>query len=402
MSQRVVITGKGIISSLADQADTLHNALCAGQCGLGSIGLFETQHMGGEVPSFDARAYLGDGNLRPLDRIAQLAASAAHLALEDSNWTTEMRAEQDVGIVLGTVFSSVHTIGTFDQLAIRRGPRFVKPLDFANTVINAATGQTAIWHNLRGINSTLSTGASSGLQAIGYASDLIRSGRISMLLAGGAEELCFETLFGFERAKLLGKRVESAVPFDAGRTGLIVGEGAAFVMLEDAEKAQARGASIIGEIRGYGTAFDPHRGQDADKLGMAMGMAIRAALAHSKLNIEDIDCISASACGSPMGDRCEAEAIAAVFGNQTASLPITAIKSALGETLGASGALQSVALVEHMHHGVLPGICGFKALEDGLYLPMAKKENCTIPMQNGLVLTFGLDGNMCALVLSKA
>jgi 3-oxoacyl-[acyl-carrier-protein] synthase II len=401
MSQRVVITGKGIISSLSDQADTLHKALCAGQCGLGSVGLFETQHMGGEVPNFNARHYLGDGNLRPLDRIAQLAASAAQLALKDSNWTPEMRAEQDVGIVLGTVFSSVHTIGAFDQMAITRGPRFVKPLDFANTVINAATGQTAIWHNLRGLNSTLSTGASSGLQAIGYASDLIKSGRISMLLAGGAEELCFEALFGFERAKLLSSRVETAVPFDAGRTGLILGEGAAFLMLEDAEQAHLRGASIIGEIKGYGTAFDPNRGQNADKLCAAMGMAIRAALAHAQLNPEDIDCISASACGSPMGDRCEAEAIAAVFGDQTASLPITAIKSALGETLGASGALQTGALLEHMHQGVLPGICGLNTLEDGLHLPMAKKENCTLPMQNGLILSFGLDGNMCALVLSK-
>ncbi|MDP6040690.1 MAG: beta-ketoacyl synthase N-terminal-like domain-containing protein, partial [Candidatus Latescibacteria bacterium] len=363
---------------------------------------FETEYIGGEVPQFDARVYLGEGNLRPLDRIAQLTASAAQLALADSVWTEDMRSEQDVGIVLGTVFSSVHTIGAFDQIAVRRGPRFVKPLDFANTVINAPTGQTAIWHNLRGINSTLATGAGSGLLAIGYASDLICSGRAAALLAGGAEELSFEMLFGFDRANMLSDSAESAVPFDERRTGLALGEGAAFLMLEAVDQAQARGASILGIIRGYGTAFDPIRGQDADKLQTAMAAAIRAALAHAEMSIEDIHCISASAYGSPMGDRCEANAINDVFGDQTASLPITAIKSALGETLGASGAIQTVALLEHLHQGVLPGICGFKTPEMGLRLPTSSNKNCTTNMKNGLVLSFGHDGNLCALVLSKA
>lgn len=401
MSKRVVITGSGVISALGNTPKDLHGALCDGACGIGLIQLFDGEHLGGEIPEFDASVFLGDGNLRPLDRIAQLAASAAQLALTNSACSLEMREQLDVGIVLGTVFSSAHTISVFDQVAIRRGPRFVKPLDFANTVINAATGQTAIWHNLRGINSTVATGGSSGLQAIGYASDLIRSNRGDVLLAGGAEELSFEMLFGFERLGILGESVETSVPFDRNRTGLMVGEGAAFLMLEDGDSAKARDATILGEVRGYGTAFDPERGQNTSQLLEAMVAAIRAALGHAGMRAEDIDCISSSASGDRLGDRCEAEAIAEVFGDRKNTLPITAIKSALGETLGASGAIQAVALLAHMEQGELPGVRGFGSLGDGIDLPTVTKEKRLAEIQNGLILSFGLDGNFCALVVSK-
>jgi len=307
-----------------------------------------------------------------------------------------MRAELDVGLVLGTVFSSVHTIGTFDRVGITRGPRFVKPLDFANTVINSPTGQTAIWHNLRGMNSTLATGVSSGLQAIGYASDLVGSGRTPALLAGGAEELCFEMHFGFERAGLLGDR---PVPFDSSRNGFALGEGAAFVMVETADAAAARGAQVLCDIRGYGTAFDPSRGKDPVCVQEAMIGAIRAALSHAGLRPEDIDGISASANGSPQGDRCEAGAIAACFGDR--ALPVVAIKAMLGETQGASGAIQVVALVEAMRQGVLPGIFGLESVEEGMALSVCKTGH-KVEMRTGMVLSFGFDGNMCALIASRS
>jgi 3-oxoacyl-[acyl-carrier-protein] synthase II len=401
VERRVVITGTGLVSALGNTPEALHMALCNGESGVGPIGLFQSPHDGGEISNFDASEFLGDGNLRPLDRIARLAASAAQLALTSSSWSREMRDVRDVGIVLGTVFSGAHTISVFDQLAITRGPRFVKPLDFANTVINAATGQTAIWHNLRGINSTIATGASSGLHAIGHASDLILSRRSDMMLAGGAEELCYEMLFGFERLGLLSTRRNSAVPFDADRTGLVVGEGAAFMMLEDGEMARQRGATILGEICGYAMSFDPQRGKCAQALTEMMSATIRAALANAQISFSEVDCISSSASGVGVGDRCEAHAISTVFGSEVGAKPITAIKSGLGETLGASGALQSVALLEHMTKGLLPGICGFKTLETGLDLPSVGRDSRSGPMRKGLVLSFGLDGNLCAMVFAQ-
>src|SRR5205085_7794233 len=141
--------------------------------------------------------------LRPLDRTSRLVASAAQLALNDSGWSEALRNQHEVGLVLGTMFCSVRTISEFDRRAVEAGPAYASPLDFSNTVINAAAGQTAILHDLRGVNTTVSTGVTSGLQAIAYAADLIRGGRARALLAGGADELCFESFYGFERAGLL-------------------------------------------------------------------------------------------------------------------------------------------------------------------------------------------------------
>src|SRR5215813_3025524 len=207
MRNRVVITGAGVISSLGDSSSSLQFSLCSGRRAVKPVELFNTTGLGcplgGEIPSFDAQKYLGRRNLRPLDRTSRLVASAAQMALNDSGWSESMRKEEDVGLVLGTMFCSVHTISEFDRRALEVGPAYASPMDFANTVINAAAGQTAIVHDLKGINSTISCGASSGLQSIAYAAGLIRNGRAKALLAGGAEELCFETFFGFARAGML-------------------------------------------------------------------------------------------------------------------------------------------------------------------------------------------------------
>src|SRR5205823_4016200 len=204
---RVVITGLGVISPLGYSPARLHDSLCQGLSAIKPIQLFSTTGLGcplgGEIADFDATKYLGQRNLRPLDRTSRLVASAAQLALADSGWSAEMRNAQEVGLVLGTMFCSVHTISEFDRRALEAGPAYASPMDFSNTVINAAAGQTAIVHNLRGVNTTMSTGITSGLEAIAYAADHIRSGRAPALLAGGADELCFESFYGFDRAGLL-------------------------------------------------------------------------------------------------------------------------------------------------------------------------------------------------------
>ena len=145
--------------------------------------------MGGQVRSFDPKQYLGQKNMRPLDRTARLVASAAQLALSDSGWTAEARSTNEVGLVLGTMYGSVRTIAEFDRHAVEAGPFYASPLDFANTVINAAAGQTALWHGLRGLNSTVATGQASGLRAIAYAAGLIQSGADRRLMAEVAAQV---------------------------------------------------------------------------------------------------------------------------------------------------------------------------------------------------------------------
>jgi len=406
--RRVVVTGVGAISPLGDSPAAIHEALCEGRSAVRPIELFKTDGLptreAGEI-AFQPREYLGNANLRPVDRTGQLVIVAAQLALEAGGWTAELRGKREVGLVLGTMFGSVHTISAFDLRALKAGPRYAKPLDFANTVINAATGQTAIWHDLRGINSTITGGATAGLQALAYAVEMIRNGRAEVLLAGGGEELCFESFYGFSRTGMLCAPDEGAsacpVPFEARRNGFRLAEGSALLVLEEAESARRRGARILAEIRGHGSAYDCSRGSDPQQATSAVERAIRHALDDAGAATDAIDALSAAANGSVRGDRHEALGIGAVFGERSSRLPTTAVKSMLGEALGASGAFQTVAMLESMRTGVLPGIRGLETLEDGIPLALAAPHNRELDLGCGLVNALGHDGNACALVVER-
>jgi 3-oxoacyl-[acyl-carrier-protein] synthase II len=409
MERRVVITGIGVLSPLGDSPGALHTALCAGQSSVQPITLFNTEGLvckqAHALTAFAPETYLGK-NPRALDRTSQMVTAAATLALDHSGWSAERRRQHEVGLVLGTMFCSLHTIAEFDRRGLTLGPNYVSPMDFANTVINAAAGQAAIWHDLRGVNSTIAGGITSGLQALAYATDLIRSGQATALLAGGAEELCFESFCGFDRAGLLcgahhRGTEEYPIPFDARRNGFALGEGAALLMLEDAALATARGAPVLAEITGHGSAYDLSRGTVRQQAVDAMARAMRLALQDAQMSPTDIACLSASANGSVLADRHEAQAIAAVFQAGTGHLPVTAVKSMLGETLGASGGLQTVALLAAMQDDVLPGIRHLEQVEADFPLHRAGACNQRIHLRNGLLNAVGLDGQCCALVLEK-
>ena len=404
--RRVVVTGIGVVSSLGDSPAILHAALARGASGLRPVSLFETNGLGprlaGEVPDFAPQSYLGRVNLRPVDRTARLVIVAAHLAFEHSGWTPELRDQHDVGLVLGTMFGSVHTISAFDRRALVAGPSYAKPFDFANSVINAAAGQTAIWHRLRGINSTVAGGTTAGLQALAYAAEVIRTGRSEAVLAGGAEELCFESLYGFHQAGQLCSENDGrgcGVPFDGRRDGMFLGEGAGLLMLEEARSALERGAPVLAEIRGHANCYDCSRGKDERSVD-AIRRAIGLAVADAGITAAEIDAVSAAANGSVLGDRHEAAGLAAAFGGRQ-DLPVTAVKSMLGETLGASGAFATIALLESMRTGLFPGVRGLREPEDGLPLSGLSPESRQIEARRGLVDAVGLDGNVCALVIER-
>ena len=409
--RRVVVTGAGVVSPLADSPAELHRALAAGASARKPIELFDTAgigcHEAGEIRPFDPQGYVGERNLRPLDRTSRLLVVAAQLALADSGWAPpgQPRPAAEIGLVVGTTFCSVRTIAEFDRRALRLGPTHASPLDFANSVINAAAGQAAIWHGLRGVNSTLAGGEASALQAIAQATALVRSGRADAVLAGGAEELCFESFLGYYRAgRLCGSQdrgaVERPVPFDARRNGFSLSEGAALLMLEEAPAAAARGAAVRAEVLGWGAAFAAASGEAG--MADAVARAVRLALADAGTTPAEIGCLSASASGSVAVDRAEALGVAAALGERAASLPVTAIKAMLGEGLGVSAAWQAVDLVETIGDGVLPGIAGLERLEPGLPLPGAAAATRHLEpaaRRQGLITAVGADGHCLALVL---
>lgn len=405
------MTGAGAVSALATSAAGLHEALKEGRSGLKTVELFQLDGLNGrtdqggrqagEVRPFEPKEWLGEKNLRPVDRTARLLLVAAQQALAAAGWTPELRTGGQAGLVLGTMYCSVRTIAEFDRRAVQAGPSHASPLDFANSVINAAAGQAAIWHGLPGVNSTISADAASGLMALSTAADLIRTGRSGALLAGGVEELCLESFVSFLHAgRLAGANGHGRpVPFDARRDGMALAEGAAILALEEAGEAERRGAPVLAEVLGHGTAFDPTGGEQAAD---AMARAVRLALDDAGLRPEDIDAVSAGANGGVEEDRQEAAGIAAALGERAGSVPVTAVKSMLGEALGAAGALQAVAALGTLADGVLPGILGLGEVEEGFLLGGVSAESRPVRARRILITISGYGGHNCALILGAA
>ena len=409
MKPRVVITGAGVVSSLGNSTEQLFEALCNGQSGLGPVESFPTDRFecrtGGEIKSFSGADYLSGRNLNALDRISLLATAASQLALGDSGWTSQMLAENDVGMVLGTMFAGLRTIHEFEFRALTVGPEYVRPLEFANTVLNAAAGQAAIWHNLRGVNSTIMRGPTSGLQAIGVAAELIRGGRENAVVAGGIDEMCWESFYGFSSAGQLCHSSNGTpalpIPFDSRRNGFVLAEGAAFVVLENAELAARRGAKFLAEVLSFASRYDYSQGLDQENSIEVLKRAIQSAVSEAQLSPDRIDAAYASANGSIIGDHNEAEALARAFGDRAATLPVSAIKSMLGEALGASGALQAVAMVEGLRKGVLPGIPSLETIDKDCPLGNLSPTSRPLDMRYGLINSASEDGFCCSMVLAR-
>ena len=409
-TRRVVVTGLGLLSPLGDSVEVLLDALDSGREGLRRELPFASRGEGAEsLPAtpagwldFQPRDYLPEGNLRPLDRTGQFAVAASQLALAKAGVDEAQREDREAGLVLGTMYGSVHTIAAFDHRALEAGPKYVKPFDFANSVINAAAGQTAIWHRLPGINSTVTGGPTAGLQAIAYAADAIRWGRAELLLAGGAEELCFESYLSFSRSGLLaGSRnggPPRPVPFGQGRNGLALGEGACLLVLEERERALERGASILAEILGHATTFDVSRGKDRATAAQAMAATVGGALSESGATGEQVAAVSTGANGSPGADLHEAEGIVQALGR--GDVPVAAVKGQLGESLGAGAAMAAAVLIESLRNRRLPGIRGLDEVDREIPFQSLVSGSQDLEANGlGLVTSTGFDGNVSALVL---
>jgi 3-oxoacyl-[acyl-carrier-protein] synthase II len=325
------------------------------------------------------------------------------LALESSGWSRESRAKEDLALVVGTMLGGAHTIGDFDRTALVSGAASVSPMAFANTVINAAAGQTAIWHNLRGANSTVATGSISGISAVGHGTDLIRCGRSKALVAGGVDEFSDESFRGFDLAGLLcsnGACHECPVPFDLRRNGFALGEGSGFLVLEELTYANARGARILAEVKGYASAFDSSQGKDPDQAVGTLVRTMHTAMNRAGVTQHDIDFISASGNGSVTQDSYELDALATVFGGRAKELPVTAIKSAIAEALGGSGPTQIAVAIETLHNQLLPGIIGLQELAPTCPLQSLSSKTQTIKAHSALINGVGLDGNCCSIVVA--
>lgn len=396
--KRVVITGLGIISPIGSGREEFCRKLLDGACGIRPASVFDMSiykvRAAGEIRDFAPENILGPKGLRTLDRSTKLVTCAAKLALEDAGFEVTEDNSRDIGIAVGSTMGSIKSISDFDKDALLDGPRYVNPALFPNTVINSPASQVSIRFAVRGFNATISNGYSSSLDALNYAADFLRLGRIKAVLAGGVEELCEQILAGFYHAGCLaaagGDSAGLSCPFDNRRSGIVLGEGSAMLMIEESEGAKNRGAKILGEIKGYATAF----GRDAP------GQVMRQAIERSGLGFQDIDCIFASANSSVEGDRREAQAIKDVFAKDAQNMYISAVKSIVGEQYSCSGATAASAALCAIEKQVIPPTLDYQE-KDPLCEVRVVARSQQAKVRNTLINAFGKAGSCSSMVISE-
>jgi 3-oxoacyl-[acyl-carrier-protein] synthase II len=404
--ERVVVTGVGVISGLGAGREAFWRSLAAGASGLRPLSLFAAKpggsRLAGEIAEFSPAPFIGAKGIRHFDRTALLLACAAKLALEDAGvrrGAANPARDDRIGIAVGSTYGSIGSIAAFDTEALREGPSYVNPMEFPNTVLNAPAGRVSILLGVAGPNATISTGETSGLDALGYATDFLRLRRADAMLAGGVFGLGEDVYRGFARTGALsGSRGtdELCAPFDRRRNGVVLGEGGCLLFLEPLARARARGARIFGEITGYGNGFRPRAAEP-----VASGRrVIHAALGSACRLPRDISCIFGGANSTTTGDRLEAQTLRAAFDGAAACPPVSAIKSMCGECLDASGALQATAALLALEEQVVPPTINHRIADDDCDVDCVPNTARRMEVRHALVTASSYAGHCAALLLS--
>jgi len=406
MSKRIVFTGCGVLAGNAQGRNNFWQALNEGRIGYRPITLFDTEpfrvKQASEITDFDAKSYMGPKGLRNLDRSTKLLVSAAKLAIEDSGYVIDERNTDQTGVSVGTTLGSIKSISDFDEVTLKEGPRYTNPAHFPNTVINSPASQVSIWHRIKGFNTTLSTGFTASLDAMQYAYDFIQMDRAQMVFAGGVEEMCLQTFYGFYALKFLSGVQEGQpfinCPFDQRRNGIVFGEGACLLAMEEYQHACQRKAEILGEIVAFGYQFDPFRINKYNPRGTGIKAAMRAALDQAGMSGGDIDYICANANSTGAADKIEAQAIKEVFGKHSRRISVSSIKSMIGECYSVSGAMAVAAALGVLRTGLMPPTVNYRQKDPDCDLDVIT-ETRKAEIKNVMVTNFGPSGaNGCLII----
>lgn len=359
--RRVVVTGLGVCSSLGTGVQRFRDALFAGRSGIGPITAFDASalrgRIAGEVRDFDAASRLGAKLLKRTARFTQLALVAAREALEHACFP-DGDVREGVAVVVGTGAGGFDVIEREHGAFLAGGPGRFAPLTVPMVIPDMAAGAVAMETGCRGPNLGVVTACASGANSIGTAFDLIRHGRADAALAGSTESTISPFVVdGYCQLRALSTRdvppEKASCPFSADRDGFVIAEGAAILVLESAEHARARGATVLAEVAGYGASADGHHLTAPDPEGRAAVRAMRMALADAELAPEGVDVVNAHGTSTPLNDAAETRSIKRVFGAHAARLAVHATKSMTGHGLGASAAIEAVASVLTLVHGVI-------------------------------------------------
>lgn len=400
---RVAVTGLGVITPIGSGKQRFWDALLEGRSGVHPVESFDTSrfpvHIGAEVRAFHPGDHLRRLDPSSLGRTSQLAASAARLALEDASLSTDKLDPRRTGVSLGTTSGEPLFIEEYNNIRKDRGIEAVPAEVMSRYPCHVIPTHVAMEIGARGPCIMIPTACAAGNYAIGYGFDAIRTGRADVMLSGGADAFSRITYMGFARLGAIAP--ERCQPFDRLRKGMVPGEGAAVLVLESFQVAQARRAFIYAEVLGYGVSCDSHHMTAAHPKGDGAIRAMAAALRESGVSRDQVDYISAHGTGTPTNDRVETLAVQTLFGERAAKIPMSSIKSMLGHTMGAASAIEAVACSMALSTGWVPPTINYSEQDpecDLDYVPnQARKVDPSLVLNNA----YAFGGNNASLCLAR-
>lgn len=404
---RVVITGTGLITPLGHNTPDTWEGILAGKSGLAPfVQLTRDDHISGglcEVKEFNPADYIPRREARRRDRYQQFATIASNEAMAQSGLVVTDENRERIGISMGTGVGGIQTLVNQEHVVLEKGVRRVSPFAITMIMPNGAAGMLAIDYGIHGPSNTLSTACASGSDAIGHAFKAIQRGELDAVLTGGSETIITSVAVGgFERAGATSAKTSGAPqPFDKNRDGLVVGEGAGMLVLENLEHAQKRGATIIAELVGYAQTTDAHHITAPAEGGKGAARAMSLALADAGLPPESVDYISAHGTSTPLNDTSETAAIKKALGDHAYKVGISSTKSMTGHIMGATGAIESVFCALAIRDQVMPPTINYETPDptcDLDYIPnKSRPARVRVCMNNA----FGFGGHNAVLIFKE-
>ncbi|EFU40171.1 3-oxoacyl-[acyl-carrier-protein] synthase II [Paenibacillus vortex V453] len=409
MKQRVVVTGMGVMTSIGQDLDTFWNSLMEGRSGVSRIEAFDvseyTTQIAASMKEFNPEDYMDRKEARRMDRFVQLAVAAGSKALEDSGLEIGVNADAErVGVSIGSGIGGLGTWEDQHNILLEKGPKRVSPFFIPMMIANMASGQMSINLGAKGPNTTQVTACATGTHSIGDSYRLIQRGDADVMICGGAEATIRPTgMAGFCAMRAMSTRNDepekASRPFDTGRDGFVMGEGAGVLVIESLEHATKRGAKIYAEVIGYGLSADAHHITEPDPDGAArcMKMAIRDA----GIEPEEVDYINAHGTSTPVGDRSETKAVKMALGDHAYKVAVSSTKSMTGHLLGAAGGVEAVICGLSLKNQIIAPTINLEDQDpecDLDYVPNhPRKADLDIVMSN----SFGFGGHNATIILKK-
>ncbi len=408
--RRVVATGLGVVAPNGIGVDTFWKNLVNGVSGIDHITRFDAcKHdtkIAAEVKGFDPLLYMEKKEVKKMDRFIHYALAAATMAVDDAQLTVTEAEQGRIGVLIGTGMGGIPALEETHKILLDKGPSRISPFFIPSIITNLASGHIAIRFGVRGPNLCVSTACATGNHAIGDAFELIRRGMADVMFAGGTEAVISPlTIGGFGAMKALSTRNDApqraSRPFDKGRDGFVMGEGAGILILEELDHALRRGAKIYGELTGYGMSADAFHMTAPEPEGAGAITSMTLAMDTAGITPEEVDYINAHGTSTPAGDSAETKAIKKVFGDHAYRLAVSSIKSMTGHLLGAAGGIEAVATVLTIHHGMIPPTINYDEPDpecDLDYVPnKVRKADVRIAFSN----SFGFGGTNATLVFKR-